>query len=205
MLKQPLQTSVAVDTLEFEEFSVEDKLHVAISVKDFKAVVLHADTLGASISAHYSRPTRPMQLAYDGEGMKCEFTFMTIGDSQAVSGTLSTRGGAGVSGRSSRQNSAAIVAGRPRAESERSMPAMERRGIRSSLRTFTGHTERRSSLGPPKASLGDQSLFFPDADEDRRWDEVDLANQEEDVLGWDASADNVRTLIIELPGGLSSH
>ena len=47
ILKQPVHTSVAIDTKDFGEFMVEEKLHVAISAKDFKAIVTHADTLKA--------------------------------------------------------------------------------------------------------------------------------------------------------------
>src|SRR4051794_10583292 len=67
--------------MEFEEFRVEEKLHIAFSVKDFKAIVTHADSLNASITALYSKPTRPLQIAYESDnGLLCEFTLMTIGD-----------------------------------------------------------------------------------------------------------------------------
>ena len=80
ILKQPVHTSVAIETRDFEEFMVEENLHVAINVKDFKAVITHADTAKAIVTARYTRPCRPLQLAYEFEGVICEFTLMTRGE-----------------------------------------------------------------------------------------------------------------------------
>jgi cell cycle checkpoint control protein RAD9A len=67
ILKQPLHTSVAIDTLEFGDFDVEDKLHIVISVKDFKTIVMHAGITKTTVSAAYSQPSKPMQLKYTEE------------------------------------------------------------------------------------------------------------------------------------------
>ena len=36
ILKQPLHTAVSMNTLEFEEFAVDEGLHITINLKDFK-------------------------------------------------------------------------------------------------------------------------------------------------------------------------
>ena len=41
ILKQPLHTAVTMETVEFEEFSVEEALHITISLKDFKVRPVH--------------------------------------------------------------------------------------------------------------------------------------------------------------------
>ena len=80
ILKQPLQTSVALDTADFEEFVVGDGSHIAVSLKDFKAITAHAATLAASVEAWYDKPGRPMQVAYVGDGMEVLFTLMTAAE-----------------------------------------------------------------------------------------------------------------------------
>ncbi|KAI5793214.1 Rad9/Ddc1, partial [Geopyxis carbonaria] len=85
ILKQPLQTSVALDTTDFDEFEVEEGVHVAIAMKDFRAVTLHAESLGAPLEARYSQPGRPLQLHYGApEGLEARFTLMTLLDTRAV-------------------------------------------------------------------------------------------------------------------------
>ena len=86
ILKQPLQTSVAIDTADFEMFAAEDELHIAVSLKDFKAIVTHADSMHSQLWAHYSDPGRPLQAVYDLDGMTCEFTLMTLGDTRSSQG-----------------------------------------------------------------------------------------------------------------------
>ncbi|KAG0127736.1 Rad9-domain-containing protein [Tuber indicum] len=83
ILKQPLQTSVSFDTADFDTFGAEDGVHVAVSLKDFKAIVAHADSLHASVTAYYSDAGNPLQVTYEQEGMNCEFTLMTLGDNRA--------------------------------------------------------------------------------------------------------------------------
>ena len=87
ILKQPLQTSVSFDTADFDTFGAEDGVHVAVSLKDFKAIVVHADSLHASVTAYYSDAGRPLQVTYEQEGMNCEFTLMTLGDNRAFTTT----------------------------------------------------------------------------------------------------------------------
>jgi cell cycle checkpoint control protein RAD9A len=75
-----LQTSIAIDVDEFEDIEVEDKLHIIVSVKDFRAIIQHAGITGNDLSARYSIPARPIQLSYHGDGINCEFLLMTVGE-----------------------------------------------------------------------------------------------------------------------------
>ncbi|KAL8669040.1 MAG: hypothetical protein Q9168_006351 [Polycauliona sp. 1 TL-2023] len=216
ILKHPLETSIALDTLDFEEFTVEEKMHIAISVKDFRAIVLHAETLKTTVQACYSFPTRPIQLAYNENGVECEFTLMTIGDYQGSSMTpapISVRGSSAqpTGSRASRQTSIQPTQDKTiRKTEEQQKVAMSppsqaaSRSFAKNLPTQAGPgTFRLDSLSqrtsrpsppPPKASLDPESLFLPAGDDDRQWDETNY-DEEEDTLGWDASDNQVgRTL-----------
>ncbi|KAI9885167.1 MAG: hypothetical protein M1823_003054 [Watsoniomyces obsoletus] len=194
VLRQALQTSVAVDTLEFQDFIVQEKLHVVISVKDFKAIVLHADTLNVSVSARYSYASRPLQITYGADGMDCEFTLMTTGE---LPGGLVERAGL-ISGRSS----VAPITRNGRTSAEPNVPrntlgAMappERPTARLHRQASARESEGRRRPSPPlpQASLDDQSLFFPEReDDDRGWDAYNFDNENEDQLGWDGSANDL--------------
>ncbi|KYK55873.1 hypothetical protein DCS_07838 [Drechmeria coniospora] len=80
VLKKPLQTSIAVEVDEFDDIDVEDKLHIVISVKDFRAIIQHAGITGNVLSARYALPARPIQLSYTGDAISCEFLIMTVGE-----------------------------------------------------------------------------------------------------------------------------
>ena len=197
ILKQPLQTSITIDNLDFEDFKVEEQLHIGISVKDFKAIVTHAETLKTSITALYSFPTRPMQLSYHEQGMQCEFTLMTIGDYRGGSVTPAPA--------AVRQVSAAPAEREPSRLSTvqttvppktTTMPPPSQQQSRSFTREVQSQRSQRPSPPPPKASLDPESLFVPaDEDDDRIWGEKNY-DDEQDTLGWDASANNVNTLVI---------
>lgn len=221
-----METSIALDTLDFEEFAVEEKVHIAISVKDFKAIVLHAETLKTSVQACYSFPTRPLQLAYNEHGMQCEFTLMTIGDYRGSSTTPapgSDRNSYALprDNRSSRETSTQTTQARiDRTTNERNnatMPPPPRPASRSSQRF--PQTERaieglqqeslsqkppRPSPPPPKASLDPESLFLPADLDDRQWDEANYGDDEE-TLGWDTSANNVSRALEDLFAQLVAH
>ncbi|GIJ88725.1 hypothetical protein Asppvi_007652 [Aspergillus pseudoviridinutans] len=189
ILKQPVHTSVAIDKRDFEDFSAEDELHIAITLKDFKAIIIHAETTGVQITARYTRPCRPLQLAYDFEGVRTEFTLMTTGEDDSGDFPSSR---AAVPELSARQTPAPVHVSQNHAASntERMPPPRSR-----SLRPLTGTTNRVKetnvqSQQPPPPSIRFDSLFVP-ADDDGQWD---VPNEEdetmaEDTLGWDATAD----------------
>ena len=187
---------MTIDNLDFEDFKVEEQLHIGISVKDFKAIVTHAETLKTSVTASYSSPTRPMQLSYHEHGMQCEFTLMTIGDYRGSSVTPAPAAARKVSSAPaeklpSHQSTPQItIQQRSTAMPPPSQPASG---------TFTKEPQsqkpQRPSPPPPKPSLDHESLFLPaDEDEDRVWGEKNY-DEEQDRLGWGASANNVRPYI----------
>lgn len=70
--------------MDFDDLHAEEDVHIVINVKDFKAIVTHAETLKAPISAQFSRPGRPLLFRYTDKGLTCEFILMTTGISQAI-------------------------------------------------------------------------------------------------------------------------
>ena len=189
----PLQTSITIDNLDFEDFTVQEQLHIGISVKDFKAIVTHAETLQTSITALYNFPSRPMQLSYNEHGMQCEFTLMTIGDYRGGSETpapavVRHASPASAANNPSRQSTVHV----PNIQKSTSMPPPTEPASRSFTREPQSQRTQRPSPPPPKASLDSESLFLPaDEDEDRVWGERNY-DDDEDTLGWNASAKNVR-------------
>ena len=71
VLKQPLETVITLHTDDFDDFHMQENVHIVIRVKDFKAIVMHAETLHTPISAYFSYPSRPLQFSYQNEGMVC--------------------------------------------------------------------------------------------------------------------------------------
>ncbi|KAF2487848.1 Rad9-domain-containing protein [Neohortaea acidophila] len=187
VLKQPLETAIAIHTEDFEDFHVQEKMHITISVKDFKAIVTHAETMRGSISARFSFPTRPLQFSYQNSGMHCEFTLATTGDYRASSSAPNAQF---VSNRSrSRQASAAPTQSPSRSASEMPPPA---RPI--AAKTFGSQSQQtsinaRSRQEQPSADdRGSKTLFVSQDNEDTTWDPPNFEQDEdEEMLGWDAS------------------
>ena len=174
-------------------------------VKDFKAIVAHAETLDASLSAFYSRPNRPMQLSYDSGGLSCQFTLMTHGD---FKGNPATSGAAtavaprkvpvapepGIQSRS--ESIARIGAG--------SMDPPSRSATHSFSQDLSRPRTTRLSPPPARVNSGSESLFLrDDSNDDRQWDADRYRDEDEDTLGWDASAPVVSSTLT-LPNGLQS-
>ena len=188
---------MAADKRDFENFLVQDNMHIAISLKDFKAVVAHAETANATVTALYTRPCKPLQLAYEFEGVSAEFTIMTHGDvdSQDESSTTRTT----IQRLSSRSTPAPASISVSRTNGSRAntqntqMPPPPSRS--RSIRPLTGTSTQEHLSQKPAAQRISASTATPDndslfvaADDDRLWDEV---NEEEpqDILGWDATGD----------------
>ncbi|OBT62666.1 hypothetical protein VE03_07509 [Pseudogymnoascus sp. 23342-1-I1] len=190
VLKQPLHTSIAIDTTEFSQFNVEDMLHIIISVKDFKAIVQHAGTLDTEVSAAYSYPSKPMQLKYGDEGVTSEFILMTIGDYKATSAvplpnTIMRNSTSAPSRQHTEDPPVANVVQQPTA----SMQPPPRSGAPPA--TLLGHRARALRHSPPlpQPSINPDSLFLPDDEEDRRWNPSGFGGEDEELLGWDAGTD----------------
>nr|KMM69302.1 DNA repair protein rad9, variant [Coccidioides posadasii RMSCC 3488] len=185
ILKQPVHTSVAIDTRDFESHLVEERLHVAISVKDFKAIIMHADTLKTMITARYTRPCRPLQFSYESGGMTCEFTLMTRGETEDID--VSSNGDAReLSARSySRPPQTASVNNGSTAVVEHGDPSRNE-SAQASFRRGTIEETPQETPAAASALLDPNSLFVP-MDDDRQWDEPQYGDEQEDILGWDAS------------------
>ncbi|KAI0400346.1 Rad9-domain-containing protein [Xylaria palmicola] len=204
VLKKPLQTSVAVAQDEFDSFHVEeDNLHIVISVKDFRAIIQHASILGADVLASYSTPSRPMQLRYDGDGIKCEFLLMTVGERGApsqknkkVRTNAKRTAGPQLEETVTRANSHAPTPAPPAGP----VTPLSRPNPMPSLRPPV----ERPSQRPPPASLESESLFVPQ-DTDEQWEPVNVDEDDEEEenarLGWDTSGNfrmsavNMRTIM----------
>jgi len=209
IFKQPMHTSVAIERKDFSEFSVQEGLHIGIVVRDFRAIVSHADALGVSVTARYSRGNRPVQIVYENDGILCEFTLMTRGPSANVSAAAGTRTATPARDLSVRP------AQRPQAQNTALRP-VDRYSTPTSSATimpppaatvsFKNVTEARHSVQPmttatkvgqisrngsppaPSASLDQHSLFFPAGEDEHFWDEHDNDTAEpEDFVTWDAS------------------
>ncbi|KAI0199885.1 Rad9-domain-containing protein [Astrocystis sublimbata] len=204
VLKKPLQTSVAVARDEFDSFDVgEDNLHIVISVKDFRAIIQHASILGTDVAANYSAPARPMQLRYEGDGIKCEFLLMTVGE-RGTSGEKTKKPRANAKGAAGPQLEATAI----RAVSHASTPAPKATTKPSQARSNPIPSLRppieRPSQRPPPATLESESLFVPQ-DNDDQWEPVNVDGEDEEEenarLGWDTSGDfttasmNMRTVM----------
>ena len=177
ILKHPLVTAVAVNMTDFEEFSVQPGLHIIISVKDFKSIVVHADTMKTNLKAYYSHPMRPLQFSYGADGLLCEFTLMTSGDYNAGTAPLTPASATQVPSRAS--------AGNLDARDNRSMPPPVEPASRQSVRRQIGSRQASASVRP---SQDQESLFVNEEEDDTQWEPMDY-NNEEEALGWDASAD----------------
>jgi cell cycle checkpoint control protein RAD9A len=209
VLKKPLQTSIAVEADEFDDIDVEDKLHIVISVKDFRAIIQHAGIAGNAISARYSLPAKPIQLTYSGDALTCEFLIMTVGERGSNPGQKTKKGrkATGTAGgprleAASRRTSVApneTTADSQRNPPSQSIPPIPRPSVPNptpQLSTARASASRigafdlRPSQKPPPPTIRSQSLFV----DDDGWEP--MRDEEEDVeqdarLEWDHSADPV--------------
>ncbi|KAF2086706.1 DNA repair protein Rad9 [Saccharata proteae CBS 121410] len=184
ILKHPLQTSVAISASDFDHFEAVEKMHVIISVKDFKAIVTHADTLKTKIKAFFSQPTRPLQFSYSSTGMLCEFTLMTIGDYQAAA--MPAPAHAISAAASSRAPSAAAQSTSGR-NAEMPPPSIPASRTSARLRKPPG-SAKQPSLSQQQ-EVDSETLFVQQGEGDHQWDPTDYRDDEE-TLGWDVNADS---------------
>ncbi|KAJ5655159.1 hypothetical protein N7507_007109 [Penicillium longicatenatum] len=198
ILKNPIHTSVAAAKLDFEEYSVEDNMHITIDLKDFKAVVIHAETGMAIITAQFTRPCKPMQLAYAIPGIKAEFTLMTRGEgdpddapssSRATISQLLRRTPAPVSTAaqaSTRDDSLRASENTPMPPPPpRNRPLRPLHGSSTQDRLSRNSPSQRPSALAASESMEFDSLFV--SQDDDQWDELISKEEPQDILGWDAT------------------
>jgi len=216
ILKQPLETSVSIHTDEFESFNFDPNVHVVISVKDFRAIVHHADSLRTSLTARFSGPNKPLQFSYHYLGIHAEFTLMTSGDYRDANSSSRTVKVPTAPLTSSRQTSAA-----PSQRSTIPPLSQQLQGTQSSSHNQSQFVND-DSMPPParplaiasqiqkrplaalkkgarfnkdQGQLQNESLFVPaddDGEDDRRWEPHDYDNDDGgEMLGWDTSGEVV--------------
>ena len=131
--------------------------------------------------------------------MQCEFTLMTIGDYRGGSVTpapATYQVSAAPAESSQSRQSTDQTAVRPKTTT---MPPPSQPFSRSFTRESQSQRIQRPSPPPPKASLDPNSLFLPaEEDDDRMWGERNY-DDEQDTLGWDASANNVSLILKLMP------
>lgn len=176
-------------------------LHIIISVKDFKNIVAHASIMDTEVTTSYSHPSKPMQIKYGDETLRSEFILMTLGEYRGASATPQPAANA---------QAQAQVRARPVPRQLQQPPSM---GIRppptmsmgpppSLPRSATANVMQQTPnvrMPPTPAShkakplLEEDSLFVdqgdPEEDEDQQWNPTE---EDEEMLGWDASAVYVR-------------
>jgi cell cycle checkpoint control protein RAD9A len=171
-------------------------MHVAINLKDFKAVVGHAETANATVTARYTRPCKPLQLEYQYEGVTAEFTVMTRGQadddvpmSSRATIPRQTPAPIPVSANRPRMTQPSVAPGTqmpPPPPRSRSIRPLNGSSTQENLSQKT-NTDRPLASG---LSMDFDSLFVP-ADDDRQWDEMNEEEEPQDILGWDASGTRV--------------
>ncbi|KAJ4424122.1 hypothetical protein N0V82_001170 [Gnomoniopsis sp. IMI 355080] len=209
VLKKPLHTSIAVEMDEFDEIDVPENLHIIISVRDFRAILQHANWTSTELNAAYSRPGRPMKISYNGDGIICEFILMTVDEKSTTS--AQRKGNPQAIAKATRPALDAASSGRPAsgAEDRARQPSPSQQQQEQRQRSQMPPPPRRA---PPRSSqfdiraptkqppstLKSESLFLPQPDDDAQWAPFD--NDEDDEEGenarleWDASNEPASTM-----------
>lgn len=177
---------------EFDVIEVPQKLHIIVSVKDFRNILHHAQLTSGELAASYSNPGRPMKLSYRGDGILCEYVLMTVGEKDAAGqrGGKRARGAnqakpaaprpqleAAASTSSNRANSAAPSASSSRPLPAGNLPAAQQ--PKTPARPRQSQFQIRPPPLPPPSTLRSESLFVAQ-DEDQEWEPV---NVDEDADG----------------------
>lgn len=201
ILKHPLRTAVSANKADFDRFTAEERQHIIINVRDFKAIVTHSETMRTAISAMYSVPGRPLQFSYGFEGIYSEFTLMTAGDGRAASTAPPPAPVQPPSVANTNVNSAAQSFSRNSTTSEDNYSDTSRTGMppprapasRSSARRTlrpTGTARSTIAAGESEVRNEPDTLFVQQDEDDTQWD-PNHYEDEDGYLGWDANADNV--------------
>lgn len=196
-----------METDEFDDIEVEDKLHVIISVKDFRAIVQHAGITGNDISARYSLPASPIQLSYAGDSISCEFLIMTVGERGANPSQKTKKGGKNAGPKSTAprleatSRRASVAPSEPlQPEPVQQQPPAPNTNVVPPVSTARASASRSGAFDlrptqqqpPPPPTMRSESLFV---DDDGGWEPVrdEEEDEEEDTtrLGWDHSAEPV--------------
>jgi len=188
-----MHTSVALETKDFDQFEVQEGLHIGIMVKDFRSIVAHAETMKVPVTARYSRGNRPLQMSYKIDGLLAEFTLMTRGSSNHIPGGSTTSTPArDLSVRPiSQTRSATTSAPGPESTPLPNMPPPATKvSFRERAQPSLTKSNSRHSPPAPSASLNPDSLFIPAHDDDQQWDEPNF-DEEPDIVTWDNTSEEI--------------
>ncbi|RMD39823.1 hypothetical protein DV735_g5305, partial [Chaetothyriales sp. CBS 134920] len=197
ILKQPMHTSVALEQKDFAQVNVQEDLHIGITVKDFRSIVAHAETMRVQVTARYSHGNRPMRITYESGGLHAGVTLMTRANPEGPSPSGMSRGtpARNLSVQPGTRSVASeglrrvlpeddgddAAASRPLSQMG---PPPARPPPRRQARKEPGFS-RGESPPAPSASINPDSLFIPaDDDDDRRWDEPNF-DEDQDIVTWD--------------------
>lgn len=183
---------------EFDDVEVQDKLHIIISVKDFRAILQHAQMTSGALTTCYSNPGRPMKLSYNTDGVLCEFILMTVGEKDAMTQKH----------KNPRANAAKAAAPQLDSASHRgssvvndhqqappgSASASKHPQQKTPVRPRQPAFEIRPSPMPPPTTARSDSLFVDQAEDDEQWEPVNPDEEEEEETGrleWNATDEPV--------------
>lgn len=193
---------------EFDHVEVQDKLHIIISVKDFRAILQHAQITSGELTTSYSNPGRPMKLSYGADGILCEFILMTVGERDAMAQKhKNPRQNAAKAARpeldsASHRSSTAAHENQQAPPEPPSRPPEQNTPVRPRQPAF----EIRPQPMPPPATARSESLFVGQADDDEQWEPVNPDEDEEEEnarLEWNATNEPVPSFFPRLsPGSL---
>jgi cell cycle checkpoint control protein RAD9A len=159
---------------------------VVISVKDFKAIVTHADTLDAVLNTCYTKPGRPLQFGYDQPGISCRFTLMTASDSRSPA--VADTGNKATARKPSTEQASAANTDRQR-QSRIMLPPPRPEGRRNTQTLGRRKPDDETNSAQPSRQES-ETLFVPQEDEDRTWDPTNYDDGEE-MLAWDSREPDV--------------
>lgn len=124
-----------------------------------------------------------MQLTYNDEGIMVEFTLMTTGESRGGSATPASR--AGSKRPASRPPLEATLSSKRPANFEMRPPSASA-APSINREAMAKNKISRPSPPPPQPSIQTDALFFPEADDDRRWDPANFDEEDDEMVQWDA-------------------
>lgn len=190
---------------EFDDIEVAEKLHIIISVRDFRAILQHATNwTSGNLNATYSRPGRPMKIFYGRDGIDCDFVLMTVDEkstavqkkgqskaaTKAARPALNAAPNTPAAGANNDSRQATPAPPRQQQEPQAKMPPPARRSTAPRSSQF----DIRAPLVQPQSTLKSESLFLPQPDDDETWAPVNPDEEEEGEnprLEWDASYEPV--------------
>ena len=180
---------------EFDHVEVQDKLHIIISVKDFRAILQHAQMTSGELTTGYSSPGRPMKLSYGSDGILCEFILMTVGEKDAMIQKHKNPRQSVARAAQPALDSASHRGSSVANDNQQVAPEPESRVPQQKTPTRPrppGFEIRPQPLPPaPPATAQSESLFVAQADEDEQWEPVNPDEDEEEEenarLEWNAT------------------